>query len=435
MVRKLRRFLRPCVDGLEDRCLLAGSGLPSGLSPTQLKMAYGINAVSFVANGSPFPGDGSGQTIAIVDAYHDPFILSDLKKFDATYGLPDPVFTEYNLAGVDNINDGWATETALDVEWSHAVAPGAKIVLVEAVNDTIPALLAAIDFARNVPGVSEVSMSFGYPENLAPGFQSYDPIFTTPAGHTGITFIASSGDSGTTGQFGGPSWPAASSHVVAVGGTTLVVNGPKGHLSESIWNGSGGGLSSVVPEPAYQYAIQTTGKRSIPDVALVADPSTGVAVYTTIPSIGQGGFEVVGGTSLSAPAWAGILAIVNEGRALNSLPSLDGPSQTLPALYALPASDFNGVAVFGPGLGLNSTVGPRTLSNTVITTGLGTPTGSLVNDLVIPPPQRPGGTPPTNVVTGPSVFGAGYNQIVGPITVVTPPKKHPRPPRRPRHHR
>jgi subtilase family serine protease len=408
MARKRRRFLLPRVDRLDDRCLLSGSSLPPGLNPTQLRTAYGINAVDFMLDGVPYSGNGQGQTIAIVDAYHDPYVLSDLKTFDATYGLPDPQFTQITLGNTANTDDGWAGETTLDVEWSHAVAPGAKIVLVE----------AAIDVARHVPGVSAVSMSFGYPQNDVPGASAFDTYFTTPPGHQGITFIASSGDSGTTGLYGGPSWPAQSPNVLAIGGTTLVVNGPKGYLAESIWNGSGGGFSRYVPEPTYQYKLQTTGQRSIPDVALVADPNTGVAVYTTYPSFGGGGWGVVGGTSLSAPAWAGIMAIVNEGRALKALPSLDGPTETLPNLYALPASDFNKIAVFGPGYGRGYTFGATNLSNTVITTGLGSPAGvSLINDLVTPPAPVPVAPtpPPPPLTTASSPFGPGFGLVVGPL--------------------
>ncbi len=418
MVRKRQRFLRPCVDRLDDRCLLSGSGLPSGLSPTQLKTAYGINAVDFTLSGLPYSGDGSGQTIAIVDAFHDPYALSDLKTFDATFGLPDPQFTQIDLGSDAITNDGWAGEITLDIEWSHAVAPKANIVLIEAQDQTIPAFLAAIDTARHIPGVSVVSMSFGIPQYNVPGATAYDPIFTTPDGHTGVTFIASSGDSGTKiANGGGPLWPAQSPNVVAIGGTTLVIGGPSGYLGESIWNGSGGGYSAFEPEPAYQYKIQSTGKRSIPDISLVADPTTGVAVYTTSPSFGGGGWAVYGGTSLSAPAFGGIMAIVNEGRAIQGEHTLDGPTQTLPALYSLPASDYNGVAVFGPGLGLNYTYGPTNLSNTVITTGLGSPAGvSFINDLVTPPTPVVAPKPPAPPITFPtSVFGAGFGLVVGPL--------------------
>ena len=441
MVRKRQRFLRPCIDRLDDRCLLSGSGLPAGLSPVQLKTAYGINAVQFVANGLPYVGDGTGQTIAIVDAYHNPNVLSDLKKFDATFGLRDPQFTEINLGTADNVNDGWAGETALDVEWSHAIAPGANIVLVEAVDQTIPGLLAAIDVARHVPGVTAVSMSFGYAENQAPGSSAYDTYFTTPAGHTGITFIASSGDTGTlrmTGQNSGPSWPSTSPNVVAVGGTTLVLGGPKGYVGESIWNGSGGGYSLYVPEPAYQRSIQSTGKRSVPDVALVADPYTGVAVYTTYPQAGFGGWGVVGGTSLSSPAWAGIMAIINQGRDLQHLASLDGPTETLPDLYALPASDFNKIALSGPGYGQSYSFGSQNQSKTMIQTGLGSPAGmALINDLITPPAPKVVVTPPTGtVVTTTSAFGAGFGLVVGPGVgsgsgTGSKPTKHPKPPHKP----
>jgi hypothetical protein len=392
MSRKRARLMRPVLDRLNDRCLPSASLLlapTAGFTPSQVTQAYGLNAITFSSNGQTIQGNGAGQTIAIVDAYHDPNLASDLHTFDQANSLPDPTLTQINQAGTTT-NDGWAGEEALDVEWAHAIAPGAQIVVVEAKSDSVANLTTAVSTARTLSGVSVVSMSWGGSET--PSETQSDSLFTTPAGHTGITFIASSGDSGAAA---GSQWPAASPNVLSVGGTSLQVGTNGAYQAETSWNGSGGGYSQYEPEPTYQQAAQSTGQRSTPDVAFLADPATGVAVYSTVPSSGQGSWQVVGGTSLGAPAWAGIMAIVDQGRATAGLGTLDGATQTLPALYSLPSTDFHNIASASSGLGLSFSFGffsgfglgfsfqPQNSSagaNT--TTGLGTPAGSsLISDL------------------------------------------------------
>lgn len=349
-------------------------GSPSGLSPAQLRTAYGFDQVKF----GSVVGDGTGQTIAIVDAYNDPNIVADLAAFDQQFGLaPPPSFTVIGqsgstlLPGTDPAGRGnsWALETSLDVEWAHAAAPNAKIVLVEANSASDSNLYAAVNIARNYPGVSVVSMSWGGGE--ISGQSAYDQYFTTPAGHTGVTFVASSGDNGaydpntTTKDV---SYPASSPNVLAVGGTTLNVNSAGTYISESGWGsgttsglngGSGGGISRIVRQPTWQKGVvtQSTTYRAVPDVSMVADPASGVAVvdsydFRTSPWI------QIGGTSLAAPLWAGIVAVADQGRALAGQSSLDGATQTLPKIYALPTTDFhdiktgnNGFAA-GPGYDL-----------------------------------------------------------------------------------
>ncbi len=214
---------------------------------------------------------------------------------------------------------------------------------------------------------------------------SYDSYFTTPAGHTGITFIASSGDYGF-------SWyPSASPNVLSVGGTSLSLTSSGSYQSETAWYWSGGGYSPYEPEPSYQSTVQTTGRRSTPDVSFDANSSTGVNIYETSPRSGQGSWRVYGGTSLGAPFWAGIIAIVDQGPSLAGKGSLDGPTQTIPSLYALPETDFRTVrpanGLLGTG-GLSSTVrrsiGSDSNGATAnIATGLGSPNGpSLIADLV-----------------------------------------------------
>ncbi len=199
--------LRPQIDLLDDRCLL------SGLTPAQVTAADGVK------------GDGTGETIALIEAYNDPTISSDLQTFDNAFNLPaPPTLTVVNQLGTAvsataPTNSGWTEEESLDVEWAHAIAPGANILVVEANSQSIQDLLAAVNTARSTPGVVAVSMSWGFPETS--NEISYDSNFTTPAGHQGITFIASSGDSGS---LAGASYPAASPNVLSVGGTTLLVS-------------------------------------------------------------------------------------------------------------------------------------------------------------------------------------------------------------------
>src|SRR5262249_22602105 len=155
----------------------------------------------------------------------------------------------------------WASEIALDVEWAHAIAPGANILLVEATNNSFANLLAAVRFAASQPGVVAVSMSWGGGEFSSE--TSFDSTFQTPAAHGGVTFVASSGDAGAPA-----SYPAISPNVLAVGGTTLNLDSSGNILSESAWSGSGGGISLFEAQPAYQNGIpQTSTSRANPDVA------------------------------------------------------------------------------------------------------------------------------------------------------------------------
>jgi hypothetical protein len=409
------------------------------LAPATIRHAYGIDQVMF----GSVAGSGSGQTIAIVDAYDDPNVAADLQAFDAAYSLAaPPSLTKIGqtgstaLPGTDPAGRGnsWALEISLDVEWAHAVAPKANILLVEANSASLTDLLAAVNTARQYSGVSVVSLSWGDTEFSAASYNSY---FTTPGGHNGVTFIAASGDAGAyTSRSGmGVDWPPASPNVLAVGGTRLTVDGSGNYVSESGWGngassysqgGSGGGISQYVAQPAYQKGVvtQTSAYRAVPDVAFDADPSSGVAVYDSWDSSSAPWFRV-GGTSLAAPSWAGIIAIANQGRALAGLGTLDGPSQTLPMLYALPAGDFhdittgnNGYAA-GPGYDL--------------VTGRGTPIVNLLVQGLIgqaPPPPAPVPSPtvgslsvnPSSVLAGATITltaGSVQDTTAATITSVT----------------
>ncbi len=379
----------------------AAAGTPSdGLGPTAVKTAYGINSISF----SGTTGDGTGQTIAIVDAYNDPNITADLHTFDVAYGLSDPTLVTINenggrtLPSTDPSGPGssWAMEISLDVEWAHAIAPGAKIVLVEASSSSDSDLMKAVNTARNYAGVSVVSLSWGSSESSTD--LSENQYFTTPSGHTNITFVASSGDNGAYGD-GNPwhktvEYPAASANVIAVGGTSLTVDSSGNYVSESAWGsgyasrifgGSGGGVSTVETQPAYQSGVvtQSTTYRAVPDVAAVADPNTGVSIYDSWDSPSDP-WTIIGGTSLSAPIWAAIIAVADQGRVAAGESTLT-TNQALTLLYSAPKSDFNDVTTgnngYSAGVGYD------------LTTGLGTP---IANRLV---PYLVGTTSNSNTTT------------------------------------
>jgi subtilase family serine protease len=287
-------------------------------TPAQIQHAYGLD-YSALDDGSgtyQIPADGAGETVGIAIAYDAPNIANDLNTFSNRYGLPPADFTKVRV-GNPGTNTGWAQEATLDVEWVHALAPAASIKLFEGTDNSVGNLLTAVDAARNDPDVSVVSMSWGAGEFLGETANSYQTHFTTPNGHQGVTFVAASGDSGTV------SWPAISTNVVGVGGTSLFLSGGD-YNYETGWTSSGGGQSAYFPVQDYQAGFTGLSRRSSPDVSNVANPSTGVQV------VYNGGTYVFGGTSASAPMFAGEMAIVNEARALLGYGSFDGPNETLP---------------------------------------------------------------------------------------------------------
>jgi len=267
---------------------------PNGLTPDQIKKIYNL------------PASGGQGIIAIIGAYDDTRIESDLNIFSKTFGLPECTvkngcFEKHLIASSTKYNSGWAGETSLDVEWAHAIAPSAKILLVEAQTPSGANLLKAIDYAANKSGVVAISMSWGGAE--FPEETSLDSHFVSKSG---AIFFASSGDNGS-----GASWPAASPNVVGVSGTSLKMNAQGGLISETAWAGSGGGVSLYEKQPDFQkdYVIpKAKGMRAIPDVAYDADPQTGFPIYRSSQS-GKGGWYLVGGTSAGAPQWAAIQAL------------------------------------------------------------------------------------------------------------------------------
>lgn len=271
------------------RLLGSTTKTPVGITPRQIKSAYHL------------PQTGGRGTIAIIDAYYDRTVEADLAAFDKQFGLPactkaNGCLIQHLMSSKESTNGGWAMETALDVEWAHAIAPNAKLLLVEATTESGTNLLNAVDYAAKQKGVVSVSMSWGgaeFPEEMA-----LDSHFKSV---TGAVFFASSGDNGT-----GASWPASSPDVVGVGGTHVSLNSNGSFLTETAWSGSGGGISAYEKEPSYQsgYNLRKAGgMRAVPDVSYDADPSSGFPVYKA------GKWQEVGGTSAGAAQWAAIAAL------------------------------------------------------------------------------------------------------------------------------
>lgn len=338
-------------------------------SPAQIRAAYGLPALP--AAGTTLTAAqaaqmGAGQTIYIVDAMHDPNIVAELAAFNQKFGLPTcttkaiPVTASLPLAAASTsgcelsivyntasgtmtgtapaYDAGWATEITLDVQWAHATAPLARIILIEAADASINSLLGSIKLA-NAMGPGIVSMSFGALEGSWTA--SIDSVFS----NTKMTYLAATGDSGAA-----VSWPSVSPNVMAVGGTTLTYSGT-GVRSEVSWSGTGGGTSAYTATPAYQTSavpgLGTVARRTVADVAFNADPATGQ--YTAVMSPGSAtvSWLSVGGTSLSTPQWAGLIAIANATRAQLAKPVLGSPHAvlygqiaTVPGTYASVFSDI-----------------------------------------------------------------------------------------------
>ena len=262
---------------------------PIGMTPEEIKKIYHL------------PQSGGKGTIALIGAYDDASMEADLAAFSKQFNLPacttkNGCFEKHPMSSKISSNSGWALETTLDVEWAHAIAPNAKILLVEATTPSGANLLKAVDYAASRSDVVAVSMSWGggeFPEET-----TLDSHFISKSG---ATFFASSGDNGA-----GASWPASSPHVIGVGGTHVTVAKDGTFSKETAWSGSGGGVSAYEKAPAFQsgYSIpKAGGMRAIPDVAYDADPASG------FPIVRGGKWQEVGGTSAGSPQWAAIASL------------------------------------------------------------------------------------------------------------------------------
>ena len=320
-------------------------GTVCSLAPATLRTAYDFQYQAGTE-------DGTGQTIVIVDPFGSPTIAHDLQFFSNFNNLP-LASTQLSViypggkptVNVNNANQlGWAEETTLDVEWAHASAPGAKLVLVVGNNDQGQTIQSTIQYAiSNYPG-SAVSLSFGVQESSINGganntqLTQSAQIYTDAANIYHDTVIASAGDLGSSGgtSTANAQYPASDPHVLGVGGTNLTLFHNGRYRSESAWNdgigcaqpcGATGGAPSTIFSAATVIPNQTllTGdqRRNTADVAFAAADQA-VAVYMSfVPHAGPGWFAV-GGTSVGPPAYAGIIAIANQMRA-----NLASPKQKL----------------------------------------------------------------------------------------------------------
>ncbi len=295
-------FIKP-PDAPSMNPMAAATFKPSGESPQSIRAVYNL------------PATGGAGTIAVVTAYHYPTALNDFNVFSKQFSLPvenstNPIATTntvfqvvYAAGKVPATDAGWSQESALDIEWSHAMAPNAKIVLVEARSASTTDLNQAVQIASKLPGVRQVSMSWGGSEY--PGETANDPLFTTP----GVDYFAASGDTG-----GRTIYPGTSPNVLSAGGTSIHRNTAGVFTSETGWSGSGGGKSSYETRPYFQTRIATIvgTSRGVPDCAFDADPNSGVAVYDSTPYYRYSGWLVFGGTSVASPSLAGVVNLAGS---------------------------------------------------------------------------------------------------------------------------
>lgn len=285
---------------------------PSGFTPTDLQSAYKL----------PSTTAGSGQTVAIVDAYDDPKAESDLAVYRSQFGLPpcttaNGCFKKVNQTGGTSYprgNSGWAEEISLDLDMVSAICPNCNILLVEASSASFTNLGTAVNTAVSL-GAKYVSNSYGGSES------SGETAYASYYNHAGVVITASSGDSGYGVQV-----PAAYNTVVAVGGTSLTTSGNTRGWSETVWSGAGSGCSAYITKPSWQTDAGCS-RRTVADVAAVADPNTGVAVYDTYS---QGsGWMVFGGTSVASPIIASVYALAGNASSVNAASSLYSHTSSL----------------------------------------------------------------------------------------------------------
>ncbi len=290
-----------------------GLGPAGGLTPAQLRQTYNL------------PSSGGSQIIAIVDAYDDPNALADFNTFSALFGLPQETSTSSTSStnkafqvlyargtrpSADSTG-GWELEEALDIEWAHAMAPNAKIVLVEAASTNFTDLLAGVDAASNyIDGnglrTMEVSNSWGGSEFS--GENTYDTHFS---GITAAYFCAAGDEAGIV------EYPSSSPYVISAGGTAVTTNSSGAFVSEAGWSSGGGGPSAYETRPGFQNSISPIvgSWRGTPDISFDANPSTGVSEYDSYPYEGSTlGWLVIGGTSVASPSLAGIANLAATAR-------------------------------------------------------------------------------------------------------------------------
>jgi len=316
-------------------------------SPQEIRHAYGVDKLTDAGT------TGTGQSIVIIDSFGSPTLANDLATFDAGYGLPAPpsltVLSPLGTVPFDPDNGdmvGWAFETTLDVEWAHAMAPGASIVvLTSPVSETegvqgMPEFAALIKYALDHHLGQIISQSWGATENtlFSPEGQQvisdFEALYARAAAQN-VTVLASSGDTGSTNYdenfdlypYPVVGFPASSPLVTSVGGTSLYADTQGNYQSETVWGSptgpfgycgaGGGGVSQVFSEPLYQHFVWgpqqalLANHRGIPDVSWIADPCQGILTYNGFIPGGEGWY-FIGGTSEGSPQWAGLVADLNQ---------------------------------------------------------------------------------------------------------------------------
>lgn len=373
---------------VKESKVLAPAATPAGYGPSDIQSAYDL------------PGAAGSPTVAIVDAYDDPNAESDLAVYRAQYGLApcttaNGCFQKVAQDGSTNYpsppppGDNWVAEISLDLDAVSAACPSCHILLVEADDDftATNSLFSAVDTARSM-GAKFISMSWGGPEDGADN--SHDSQYFD---HPGVVYTASTGDDGYSA---GVIYPSTSQYVVSVGGTSLARTPTSRGWSESVWDGAGSGCSDDVTKPSFQSDLSACGTRADADISAVADPGTGLAIYNTES---DAGWNVYGGTSLSAPLIASMYALAGD-----PVPGSFPPSY--PYDDTNKASDLNDVT-----LGSNGSCTPNALCQAGTgwdgPSGLGTPNG--VNALT---------TGPHGIIEG-QVTDAATHQPISDATVST----------------
>ncbi len=426
-----------------------GSGLRC-YSPQQIQRAYGYSSLLDAGV------NGKGQTIVIVDAFHDPYLERDLKIQDKTFKLPEAhleVVAPQGVPAFDPNNEnmaGWVFETTLDVLWAHAMAPGAKILLVESKSDADTDMLAATKWAVDTGAGNVISQSFGEAEQCAsPSLIAQEHALFQKAVSAGITLFASTGDSGAaqfncdgTAPIFAVGTPASDPLVTSVGGTTLNADDPTGnYIGETAWTDplylcnppdadgadcSGGGFSTIYRTPAYQHGLGSS--RGVPDVAFNAGSDGGYLIHCGLcnvlfanarpddPKI----FFTIGGTSAGSPQWAALAADAQQ--------LADHPLGNInPTLYGLGGANFHDITTgtnrvpalggkgydSGPGWDPVTGLGSPNAANLLPALGASCWSGTIDGPLTID-----SGEPlcilPGTTITGPlKVSGAPFVTITG----------------------